>query len=145
MRRTSVASDGPATGTHRVMTDPERAALVLLVDDSEDARGLYAGFLTHAGLRVAQAADGHHALWKVGALMPNVVVMDLLMPVLDGWEATRRIKTHPKTEHIGVIVLTGHVTELELQRAVDAGADVVLTKPCEPEALLAVVRRLLDR
>ena len=144
VRRTS-ASDDPQTGMRRVIKETERAPLVLLVDDAEDARHLYAGFLANAGLRVAQAADGGHALWKVGTLLPNVVVMDLLMPVLDGWEATRKIKAHPKTKHVAVIVLSGHADEAELQRAVEAGADVLLTKPCSPEVLLAAVRRLVDR
>lgn len=106
---------------------------------------MYAEYFTNAGFRVAQAVDGDHALWKVISLNPDVVVMDLAMPVLDGWEATHKIKTHPKTKHIAVVALTGHVTTKELRRAEDAGADAVLTKPCSPDALLVVVRRLLGR
>lgn len=127
------------------MRDAQLAPLILLVDDAESDRALYAEYFEHAGLRVAQAVDGDHALWKVVSLKPDVVVMDLTMPVLDGWEATRKMKAHPRTMHIPVIVLTGHATEAELRRADDAGANVVLTKPCAPEALVVVVRGLLAR
>src|SRR5690606_11938258 len=113
-------------------------------DDVEEARDA-AELLLHDGLRVTHAADGDHALWKVLSLMPDVVVMDLSMPVLDGWEATREMKAHPRAKHIPVIALTGHSTASEVQRAKDAGADVVLTKPCAPDSLLAVVRGLLER
>lgn len=79
------------------------------------------------------------------ALVPDLVVMDLAMPIVDGWEATRQIKAHPKTMHIPVIALTGHVTQQNLDRAREAGADAVVTKPCTPQDLLVVVRRLLAR
>src|SRR5439155_15102689 len=119
------------------------APLMSLVDDAEETREMNGEYLDHVGLRVAHAVDGEHALWKVVSLEPNLVVMDLAMPTLDGWEATHKIKTHPKTKHIPVIALTGHVLPNDLQRARDAGADAVLTKPCTPGELLAVVRRLL--
>ena len=123
----------------------EQSPLILLVDDIEDAREMYTEGLEYAGLRVAQAADGDHALLKMLAISPDIVVMDLAMPLVDGWEATARIKAHPKTKHIPVIALTGHATEAALTRAVEAGADAVLTKPCTPAALLAIVQQLLNR
>lgn len=129
----------------RVASGVQNAPLVLIVDDSEDTRDLYEEYLAHAGMRVALAVDGDHALWKITLLRPSLVVMDLALPVMDGWEATRRIKSDPKTSHIPVIALTGHVSDENLQRASDAGADVVLTKPCTPEALTRVIRRLLAR
>lgn len=144
-RRRVASSDAPATGSHAAIRGEAPAPLILLVDDQQDARDLYSDFLVEAGLRVAEAVDGDHALLKIGALMPDVVVMDLAMPVVDGWEATRRIKQHPKTANIAVIVLTGQVTPEALQRAAEAGADTVLAKPCTPHALLAVVEQLLDR
>jgi two-component system, cell cycle response regulator DivK len=144
-RRSSYRPKAPATGTRRKVLDTALAPLVLIVDDSEDTRDLYAEFLVHSGLRVAQAVDGDHGLWKVVSFMPAVVVMDLSMPVIDGWEATKHIKTHPKTKHIPVIALTGHVSAENVRRAEEAGADAVLTKPCAPDALLVVVRRLLAR
>jgi two-component system cell cycle response regulator DivK len=119
--------------------------LVLLVDDQEDARDVYTEYFVDAGFRVAQAVDGEHALWKVMIQMPALVIMDLAMPVLDGWEATHQIKTNPKTMHIPVVVLTADVTALARRRAEDAGADLVLTKPCTPQALLEVIRRFLKK
>jgi len=118
--------------------------LVLLVDDAEDVRELYSESFSNAGFQVDHAVDGEHALLKMGSRMPDVVVMDLAMPVLDGWEATRRIKAHARTRHIPVIALTGDGSEAGLQRAEDAGADVVVTKPCTPQALIVMVHRLLD-
>lgn len=139
----------PATHTsgvrRRVGARAETAPLILVVDDAEDTRDLYGEFLVVAGLRVAMAVDGEHALLKIFALMPDVVVMDLSMPTIDGWEATHQIKTHPRTRHIPVIALTGHVTPELLQRARDAGADTVLTKPCLPETLLEEIERFLRR
>jgi CheY-like chemotaxis protein len=144
-RRKSAAREGPSTFTRRVLKDTNTAPLVLLVDDAEDARDMYAEFFSSVGLRVAVAVDGDHALWKVVSLKPQVIVMDLALPVIDGWAAIREIKRHPKTKHIPVIALTGHVTPSARERAEDAGADVVLTKPCRPNELLLVVKHLLER
>jgi CheY-like chemotaxis protein len=132
------------TGKYPLQRQPAVAPLVLVVDDSEDAREMYGEYLVSSGFRVDHAADGEHALLKVLAVMPSVVVMDLSMPVIDGWAATRSIKTHPKTKGIPVVAITGHVTFENLNRATEAGADAVLVKPCLPRDLLAVVRSILD-
>ncbi len=117
--------------------------LVLVVDDYDDNRELYATALADAGYHVEQAADGQEALDKIGARRPAVVIMDLSMPVLDGWEATRRIKGNQGTSDIFVIAVTGHGTNFGLQRASDAGADAVLTKPCLPEEIIEIMRALI--
>lgn len=117
--------------------------LVLVVDDFADNRELYASALADAGYPVEQAENGQEALDFIGAHRPAVVVMDLSMPVLDGWEATKRIKSDPATADVVVIALTGHATNFGLQRAKEAGADAVLTKPCLPQDLLALLRSLL--
>lgn len=119
------------------------APLVLIVDDSEDTLELYAEFFRRAGLRVALAVDGDHALLKAMTMKPDLIVTDLSMPVLDGWSTIRELKARPKMAHIPVIALTAHVARKDLRRARDAGADAVLTKPCEPASLLEVGRRLL--
>ncbi len=144
-RRRSAAQEEPGTGTRRRALDDEPRPLVLIVDDADDTRDLYSEFFVDEGLRVATAVDGEHALWKVDSLVPSIVVMDLSLPVLDGWEATRRIKAHPKTAHIPIIVLTGHKEKSAHARARAAGADVVLVKPCGPDDLLTEIRRLLPR
>jgi CheY-like chemotaxis protein len=134
------------TGTRRTINDEDDPSpLILLVDDVEDNRVLYAEALTLAGFRVGHAVDGEHALIKVQGILPDLVVMDLSMPVLDGWEATRLIKEHPRTKHIPVIAVTGHTLDEDVQRARDVGADAVMTRPCPPEALLVVIRKLLAR
>ena len=74
---------------------------------------------------------------------PALVLMDLSMPVMDGWEATERIKGHPTTADVIVIAVTSHATQLGKQRAIDAGAEAVLAKPCLPDDVLARARRLL--
>jgi CheY-like chemotaxis protein len=118
--------------------------LVLLVDDFPDNREMYAQYLTFKGYRVAEAGDGHDALAKAGALRPDVIVMDLSMPGLDGWEATRRLKADSTTRHIPVIALTGHALTGHAEGAHAAGADAFVTKPCVPSDLAAQIRRILD-
>ncbi len=150
VRRTAARRGHPrhaATETGRRRRDGDGGdspPLVLIVDDHEDTRVLYGEFFLHSGYRVDYAIDGEDALAKVSALAPDLVVMDLAMPVVDGWEATLRLKAHAKTADIPVIVLTGHVTGDNLQRAEDAGADAVLTKPCLPQILLDLVKQFLD-
>ena len=123
----------------------ERRLRVLVVDDSEDTRNMYSEFFMDAGLCVASAADGEDALGQLSAVKPDLVVMDLAMPLMNGWDATRKIKSQPHTKGIFVVVLTGHVTPENLRRAEQAGADAVLTKPCSPADLCALVRTILDR
>lgn len=120
------------------------APLLLVVDDIEDNRDLYASYFEYAGFRVEQANDGEEALAKVAREKPDAIIMDLAMPRLDGWEATRLIKTNPRTKDVVVIVLTGHVTPDDLTRARAAGADEIRGKPCMPADMLLLVRSLLD-
>lgn len=119
------------------------APLVLVVDDFDDNRLLYTTTIAEAGYPVEEAVNGEEALAKVGAHRPAVIIMDLSMPVLDGWEAIRRLKADPRSAGIVIIALTGHATNYGLQKATDAGADAVLTKPCLPEDLLGVIGALL--
>jgi CheY-like chemotaxis protein len=116
---------------------------VLIVDDYEDNREMYSQYLQFAGLRVAEAANGKEALSKTAELMPDVVVMDLSLPGVDGWQATRLIKDDPKTRDILVLALTGHALEGASQGARDAGCDGFLTKPCLPEDLCREIQRML--
>jgi CheY-like chemotaxis protein len=117
--------------------------MVLVVDDTLDARELYAEYLRLAGLRAEVAEDGFDALTKASSLHPSVIVMDLAMPRMDGWEATRRLKADPQTRNIPIIALTGHAIERSRERAIEAGADGYLTKPCYPDNLLAEVQRVM--
>ena len=124
-------------------TQESTAPVVLLVDDSHDERDMYTQQLLATGYSVQVADNGEDALERVAAQVPDVVVMDLAMPVLDGWEATRRLKeTHPS---VPVIVLSGHTGGEGGRRAKEAGGDVLLTKPFGPEALELAVRIVLKR
>jgi two-component system cell cycle response regulator DivK len=117
--------------------------LVLVVDDYQDAREMYAECLDASGFRVAQAESGHEAVAKALALQPALIVMDLALPGMDGWTATRAIKTDSRTARIPVVALTGHARSDASAAAHDAGCDAFLTKPCLPDEVVAIVRRLL--
>jgi two-component system, cell cycle response regulator DivK len=118
--------------------------LVLVVDDLDDNRLLYVTTIAEAGYPVDEATNGVEALEKVRTRRPAVIIMDLSMPLLDGWEATRRVKADPMTANIVVIALTAHSTNYGLQQAKDAGANAVLTKPCLPRDLLGVIDALVQ-
>ena len=123
----------------------DRPPLVLIVDDYQDNREMYSQFLAFAGLRVAEAANGREALAKTAELMPDLVVMDLSLPGMDGWEATRAIKSDPRTKHVRVLALTGHALDGAAKSAIEAGCDAFLTKPCLPEDLHGEIQRMLAR
>ena len=119
--------------------------LVLVVEDYQDAREMYAAYLQFAGYGVAEAANGVEAVEKAQELVPDIVLMDLALPRMDGWEATRRLKADPRTRHIPVVALTGHALAGHAEGAREAGCDAFVTKPCLPDALVAEIKRLLDQ
>ena len=119
-------------------------ALVLLVEDQPDLRQLYAQQLTLSGFDVIEASNGVEAVAHTASHVPDVVLMDLSLPVMDGWEATRQLKSDDRTAHIPVVALTAHDGSGELQRATRAGCDWFVPKPCPPDALIAEVRRVLS-
>lgn len=114
-----------------------RKPVVLLVEDYEDAREMYRDYLEFAGIRVETARDGVEALAKAKAIDPDVVLMDLSLPVMDGWEATRRLKADPATAHVPVLALSAHAASAEGERAREAGCDGFISKPCIPADLVA--------
>ena len=123
---------------------PERERpLVLVVEDQLELRRLYAEQLVLSGFDVIEAGNGEDAIAHTSAQAPDVVLMDLSLPVLDGWEATRRLKADSRTAHIPVVALTAHDGSGELQRATRAGCDWFVPKPCPPDALIVEVRRVL--
>jgi CheY-like chemotaxis protein len=124
---------------------PGRPRKVLIVDDFEDNRAMYAEYLRYSGFEVIEASNGVEAIDRARDGSPDVVVMDLSLPVLDGWEATRRLKADARTRHIPVVALTGHALEGHSQGAREAGCDWFLAKPCLPETLLSTLNELLSR
>lgn len=121
----------------------EKKPTVLLVDDFEPGREVVAEFLTWRGYEVITAEDGAQGLEKAFELSPDVVLMDLSLPEVDGWEATRRLRADERTKELKIIALTAHALERERQRALDAGCDEVITKPVAPQDLEEEVRRQL--
>ncbi|HTV00220.1 MAG TPA: response regulator [Luteitalea sp.] len=119
------------------------AALVLLVDDYADTRELYGTYLRLKGYRIEEAEDGIDAIAKAVDLRPAVIVMDLAMPNMNGWEATRLLKADPRTMAIPIICLTAHGQLAERSRAMAAGSDGFLTKPCLPRVVGQEIRRVL--
>ena len=117
--------------------------LVLLVEDQSELRQMYVQELELSGFDVIQAENGAQAVTNTAAHRPDVVLMDLSLPVLDGWEATRRLKNDSRTSHIPVVALTAHDASGELQRATSAGCDWFVPKPCPPDALITEIRRVL--
>lgn len=126
------------------MSPDADAALVLIVDDFQDARELYCEYLTFCGYRVAEAQNGAEAIKKALKLSPDLILMDLSMPVVDGWEATRRLKADARTRGIPVVALTGHAMAGHAESARAAGCDVVVTKPCLPQDLVSRIAEILD-
>jgi CheY-like chemotaxis protein len=118
--------------------------LVLIVEDYQDAREMYAAYLQFSGYRVAEASNGLEALDKTRELMPDIILMDLALPKMDGWEATRRLKADERTRHIPIVALTGHALAGHAEVARQAGCDAFVTKPCLPDALVAEIERMLS-
>jgi two-component system, cell cycle response regulator DivK len=107
---------------------------------------MYAEYLRYVGLEVVTARDGRSAVNKARTLKPAVIVLDLTMPVLDGWDVLRELSGDTRTSHIPVIVVTGHDLRHYLKSAALAvGAAVYLRKPCLPDELARHVRSVLDR
>jgi CheY-like chemotaxis protein len=122
--------------------EPRPRPIVLLVDDIEDCRDVYGQFLRYAGYDVVEAVDGREALAEAVAVRPDVIVMDLWMPHLDGWESIRRLKASPATAEIPVLVLTGDAYAQARSDALAAGCQAYLVKPCLPMDVAAEVDRL---
>jgi CheY-like chemotaxis protein len=124
-------------------TVPSGSRTVLLVEDNVDNRTIYGTLLRHVGYRVLDAADGETALTLARAERPDLVLMDVTLPVLDGLEATRRLKADAATRAIPVIALTAHASEESRAACLGAGCDGYLAKPIAPRDVLAEVQRML--
>ena len=116
---------------------------VLLVDDYPDAREMYSEYLEFCGFEVVEAGNGMEALQRAADDNPDIILMDLSLPVMDGWEATRRLKADERTKAIPVLAVTGHALTGVSNDAKNAGCDGFITKPCLPEDLVAEIRKVL--
>jgi two-component system, cell cycle response regulator DivK len=120
-------------------------AYILLVEDTFDNRAIAELILRDAGHVVTSVADGESGMAAAAALHPDLILMDLALPFVDGWEATRRLKANPATRNIPVVAFTAHVLEEDAERARDAGCVAVVAKPFEIDTLLDQIDALIDQ
>lgn len=118
---------------------------ILYVEDNDDNVYMLRGRLTRAGFEVAVAGDGEQGVAKAASEAPDLILMDLRLPVLDGWEATRRLKDAPETRPIPIIALSAHAMEGDRAKAIAAGCDDYDTKPVDFPRLLAKIQALLAK
>jgi CheY-like chemotaxis protein len=118
---------------------------ILYVEDNEDNIYVIKNRLGRAGFTVLIATDGEQGVNMAAAERPDLILMDLRLPVMDGWEATRRIKAQPETRDIPIIALTAHAMTGDREKALEAGCDDFDTKPVEMPRLLEKVRALLPK
>lgn len=116
---------------------------VLIVEDNVDNRTIYRTILEHSGFLVIEAGDGESGVRLTREHHPDLVLMDISIPVIDGYEATRILKADPSTASIPIMALTAHAMAEDRLRAAEAGCDAYLAKPAEPNHVVAEVRRLL--
>lgn len=116
---------------------------VLLVEDNEDNRIVYSTILQHYGYRVLEAANGKDGLRLARDERPDLILMDISIPLIDGWRATEMLKKDAETADIPVVALTAHALASDRLRAFEIGCDGYLAKPCEPRAVLEEVARLI--
>ena len=118
---------------------------ILYVEDNDDNVYMLRGRLTRAGFEVAVATDGEEGVAMAASAAPDLILMDLSLPVLDGWEATRRLKSAPETRPIPIIALSAHAMEGDRAKALAAGCDDYDTKPVDLPRLLGKIRTLLAK
>jgi two-component system, cell cycle response regulator DivK len=116
---------------------------ILVVEDQEDNRQIIRDLLTSAGYQLVEAVDGEEGVRLAESERPDLILMDIQLPVLDGHEATRRIKQNPELRHIPIIVVTSYALSGDDQKAMAAGSDAYMAKPFSPRQLLATIRKFL--
>lgn len=142
----------PCSVTHRVSFSLARTTVdspgsvghtLLLVEDNEDNRIIYSTVLRHLGYDVVEAQDGEEAIELARRVQPDLILMDISIPKLDGWEATRILRQDPSTSAIPIIALTAHALAEDRTKAAEVGFTSYLAKPVEPRAVVAEVRRII--
>lgn len=117
--------------------------IVLLVEDNLHNRKIFSSMLTHKGYVVKEALDGNQAVEMAVSEPPDIILMDLSLPVMDGWEATRQIKNNAQLKHIPILALTAHAMAGDEEQALEAGCDGYLTKPISPSKVVEEVEKVL--
>jgi two-component system cell cycle response regulator DivK len=116
---------------------------ILIVDDYPDALDIWAIFLRLCGYRVSTASDGAEAIEQAERLLPDLVVLDLELPQVSGFDVAKRLRSNPQTQSIPLIAATGYSHINQLERARAAGFDQIVIKPCDPDQLVEEIERLL--
>lgn len=119
------------------------ARRILLVEDNTDNRAIYRTILEHSGYVVVEAENGAEGLRLAREGAPDLILMDISIPIVDGWEATRILKADDATKGIPIIALTAHALAADRQKASEVGCDGYLAKPCEPRKVVAEVERFI--
>jgi CheY-like chemotaxis protein len=141
MHHAESQSGGVGAAYHRRKGKP----LVLLVEDYRETREMYAHFLRLSGFQVAEASNGYEAVNKAADLTPDIILMDLALPGMDGWEATRQLKQQKQTSDIPVVALSGHSLPQHKESARTAGCVSFMSKPADPESVVDEVRATLEK
>ena len=144
-RSSSVGRPSSRRTRRPARAQPTLLPCVLLVDDNADNREMYRQYLEWDGFRVVMATDGLQALDQAARVMPTVIVTDLAMPKLNGWDMVGRLKGDPRTRHIPVLAVSAHALVGEAKRALAVGCDGYVSKPCLPEELARAIRTLIQR
>jgi len=116
---------------------------ILVVEDTEDNRRILRDLLTHAGFELIEATDGESGVAMAATHQPDLILMDIQLPVFDGYEATRRIRANPDTRKIPIIAVTSYALSGDESKALAAGCDGYVAKPFSPRKILAMVQELL--
>ncbi len=119
--------------------------IILIVEDEEDVMELIRYNLTKEGFRCDVAYDGRQALQKAQAMSPDLVLLDLMLPAIDGLKVCKSLKSNPQTEHIPIVMVTAKSDETDIVTGLELGADDYITKPFSPKVLVARVRAVLRR
>lgn len=141
----AAATPASSLPIHFVLSMTANGKTVLLVEDNEDNRIVYSTILRHFGYSVTEALNGEEGIAKARAEHPDLILMDISIPVIDGWEATQVLKHDPQTREIPIIALTAHALASDREKAMEVGCDGYLAKPCEPRAVVAEVQRFLGK
>ncbi len=121
------------------------ATSILLVEDNEMNRDMLSRRLERKGYQVIMAVDGAEGVAKAESEIPDIILMDMSLPILDGWEATRRLKSNTRTKNIPIIAQTAHAMAGDREKCLEAGCDDYATKPVELRVLLEKIENLLQK
>ena len=118
---------------------------ILVIEDTEDNRRILRDLLTRAGFELIEATDGESGVSMATVHRPDLILMDIQLPVFDGYEATRRIKANPETKHIPIIAVTSYALSGDESKAIAAGCNGYVAKPFSPRKILAMVQEFLPQ